>query len=350
MKDLIMKNKSAHGANIAIIEEKRKLCQELGGVLGLPEALEPRVLAAAHQMLDEGSVSKVVLYGEPEKILKVADAHSIKLRQMESNLAFVGGSAVEGAVGDAFEAEMVRRGNELNAEKRASWAKNELAHAAFSLQQGEVDAVVCGAVAKTSDVIRAGLYFIGLEPKIKTLSGCFFLLHPDRVALNQILFADSAVTIEPSEEQIFDIATESVRTWRAAKMQQDPCVAFLSFSTHGSGNHPSATKMQNAARRFAHTFPEVTCDGEIQFDAAVDAAIGARKCPESKLPGKANIFIFPNIDAGNIAYKMMQRVAGYIAVGPILQGLRLPYSDLSRGASVEDIVYCSYFNLLRASR
>jgi len=163
------------------------------------------------------------------------------------------------------------------------------------------------------------------------------------------IYADCGVVIDPTVEQLCDIARESVRTWQGVLAGRgDPVVAFLSFSTRGSASHPFQEKMAKAAALFHERHPEIKSDGEMQFDAAFDVAIGNRKCPGSPVPGAANIFIFPDLNAGNIAYKITQRLAGFSAYGPILQGLAKPFSDLSRGATIEDIVTAANISLLRS--
>jgi phosphate acetyltransferase len=162
-----------------------------------------------------------------------------------------------------------------------------------------------------------------------------------------LLFADCGVVIEPTVEQLVQIAHASVSTWTTLIPHIPPKVAFLSFSSKGSARHKESEKVSAAAALFKERFPDVVSDGELQFDAAFVPKVARVKAPESPIAGQANCFIFPNLNAGNIAYKLVQRLAGYRAYGPILQGLAKPFSDLSRGASVQDLVTCTYINQAR---
>jgi phosphotransacetylase len=162
------------------------------------------------------------------------------------------------------------------------------------------------------------------------------------------LYADCGVVIAPTDRQLLDIAETSVATWRRLVPDVPPVVAFLSFSTVGSAKHEHQERMAEAAAAFKARCPDVESDGELQFDAAFDREIGAKKAPGSAVPGRANCFIFPTLDAGNIAYKITQRLAGFEAYGPILQGLAKPFSDLSRGSTDADILASAYVNLIRA--
>ncbi len=304
---------------VAQIQER---CRGLRGRIGLPESLDERTLRAADALLSAGVIERVALFAEAKTVFAAASRHGLDLQRHEARIDF-----------------------------HAATTGEVLLAAGEALAQSKVDAVVAGAVHTTADVIRAVLSTVGLAPGCRTVSGAFLLhrQHPRTRVAEVLLFADAGVVIEPSVRQLLDIATSSVETWRCL-MGADvaPVVAFLSFSTAGSAHHDSATKMATAAREFKAKFPEVAADGEMQFDAAYDADVGARKVPGSKVAGRANCFIFPNLDAGNIGYKMAQRLGGFAAYGPILQGAALPYSDLSRGATTDDIVMSAYINLLRA--
>jgi phosphotransacetylase len=162
------------------------------------------------------------------------------------------------------------------------------------------------------------------------------------------LYADCGVVIAPTEKQLLDIASESVKTWNCVFPEKAPVVAFLSFSTKGSAAHEQQEKMASVAAKFKELFPNIESDGEFQFDAAFDSVIGASKAPGSLIPGRANCFIFPDLNSGNIAYKITQRLAGFQAYGPILQGLAKPFCDLSRGSTVEDILASCYINLKKS--
>lgn len=218
--------------------------------------------------------------------------------------------------------------------------------AGAALANNEVQAVVGGATVPTAHVIRAVLGSVGLRPTIATLTSCFLfsLREPLASGDDVMLYADCAVVPQPTSEQLVDIAAVSAdafQKWTG----RTPRVAFLSFSTKGSAQHSDVNKVHAAYEQFKAKYPEVLADGEMQFDAAVVPSVAQRKAPGSKIAGSANVFIFPDLDAGNIAYKITQRLAGAEAWGPILLGCAQPFSDLSRGASALDVAHASVLTL-----
>ncbi len=301
------------------VGELRERCRAAPGRIGFPESLDPRVLEVCDLMLSEGSAAEVHLFTPKSSTLALAAQHKLDLGRHGARVRFA-----------ASEAKLD--------------TKAALALAADALGKDQIDAVLAGNQATTADVIRAGIAGVGLAPGVRTVSGAFLMNKPGHAPY---LFADCGVVIAPTVKQLVDIASESVRTWRLLFPAVEPVLAFLSYSTKGSAQHETATKIAEAATAFRAMFPDVVSDGELQFDAAFDAAIGRKKAPDSEVPGRANCFVFPDLGAGNIAYKLVQRLGGYEAYGPVLQGLAKPFNDLSRGATVADVLASAYVGLSR---
>lgn len=229
--------------------------------------------------------------------------------------------------------------------------RNPLFFAAMMVRHGDADGCVAGAVNTTADVLRAAIHCVGPAPGIRSISSAFYMVVPPFRGTHSevITFTDGSVIPEPSDDDLVDIA-EAAAIARGKIVGDEPRVAFLSFSTHGSADSDSTRKVRSAAAKFRERRPDIASDGEVQADAALIGDVARRKAPDSPLAGTANVLVFPNLDAGNIAYKLVQRLAGAEAVGPILQGLAKPCNDLSRGASADDILNVACITALQATQ
>jgi len=210
------------------------------------------------------------------------------------------------------------------------------------VHENDADGLVSGTTFSTSDTIRPALQIIKTEDKFHKVSGIFFMVLENRL----LLFADAAITVDPDAHDLAEIAEDTAETAQAFGIT--PRIAFLSFSTKGSANHPSAEKLKRATQMFKYKHPNIIADGELQVDAALVPSVAEKKCPKSKIQGDANVLIFPNLEAANIAYKLVERLAGAKAIGPLLQGLKKPVNDLSRGCTYKDIVNVAAFTACQA--
>ncbi|NRA68435.1 MAG: phosphate acetyltransferase [Pseudobacteriovorax sp.] len=313
-----------------------------------PEGDDPRVIDAVSSLIDQKCTKQVKLLGDSNKIRELLSSSSGKLLE-DHRVQVLETSELIPKAESCYQSYLNSKNR--SAEKAAidSWAKHPANQAASLLFHGEVEAAIGGCVYSTATIIKATIQGVGLEKNPGTISGSFAMVKEldGSAAHKSYVFADCGVVIEPTAEQLVTIAEDSVKTFQQLFPDEEPKVAFLSFSTKGSAQHAAADKMIEAAEAFKKANPKIIADGELQFDAAFVPEVARRKSPDSSLQGDANCFIFPDLNSGNIAYKITQRLAGFDAYGPILQGGAKPYSDLSRGATSKDIFMASLITMLR---
>lgn len=290
-----------------------------------PESNDLRVLTAVSNLNQDGIVEPILI-GDPDEVKKIAAEHNLDIAGVkiydQNNYSKLD------AMADVFV--KARHKDTSIAEAKAKLAKGNY-FGTMLVKMGLADGMVSGAAHSTANTVLPALQLIHAAEGMHRVSGAFVMEKGDE----RYIFADCAINIEPDEETLAEIGYQSAQTAKMAEI--DPKVAFLSFSTKGSAEGPMVNKVHDAAVMFQKNHPEIPADGELQFDAAFVPAVGEKKAPGSKVAGHANVFVFPELQSGNIAYKMVQRLGGFTAVGPILQGLAAPVNDLSRGCSEQDI-------------
>ena len=298
----------------------------------LPEGEETRNAQAAAIIAAEG-LAKLTLLGNPEKVKEAANGASLE------GVTIIDPANSEKCAEYAAMLYEIRKAKGMTEEKAAALVKDPMYYGVMMVKAGDADGLVSGAIHSTGDMLRPALQIIKSKPGIKTVSSCFLMECPDKSYGDDgiMIFADCAVNIDPTAEELANIAIGAADSARALA-GMEPRVAMLSFSTMGSAKHDNVTKVQEATRIAKEMAPELALDGELQLDAAIVEKVGQLKAPGSKVAGHANVLVFPDLGAGNIGYKLVQRLAGAEAYGPILQGIAKPCNDLSRGCSVEDIV------------
>ncbi|MBM3773692.1 MAG: phosphate acetyltransferase [Acidobacteria bacterium] len=314
----------------AVAERARRLKR----TIVFPEGSDPRVAAAAARLAKDGLV-KPVLIGQPpapvDSGVQVIDPASCSSLRRYADLYYER-----------------RRAKGVTQAEAAAIALQPLYFAALMVAGGDAHGSLGGAVHTSADTVRAALHCVGARPGVRLVSSAFLMAVPDRSFGHRglLAFADCAIVIQPSPGELAEIAIASAETTRTL-IGAEPAVALLSFSTKGSGKHPSVDQVKEALRIARERAPGLNIDGELQVDAAVSEVVGRSKAPGSTVAGKANTLVFPNLAAGNIGYKLVERLAGAAALGPVLQGLAKPVNDLSRGASAEDIYSAALITALQ---
>ena len=294
------------------------------------EGTDPRILEASARLLS-GTFLTPVLVGNPDEVATAAEEAGFNIRGAEiidpNNFA-----DMEKMVATLVE---LRKGK-VDEEKARTLLRQGNYFGTMLVKMGYADALLGGATYSTADTVRPALQIIKTKPGSKIVSSCFILVRPSATGEREVLaMGDCAINIKPDEDELVEIALETAAT--AREFGVDPKIAFLSYSTLGSGKGEDVDKMRHAFEKAHAASPELAMEGELQFDAAVSPRVAHTKCPNSPVAGHANTFIFPDINAGNIGYKIAQRLGSFDAYGPILQGLNAPINDLSRGCNAQEV-------------
>lgn len=301
--------------------------------IAVSESTDERILSAAHKAQQEG-VAHMILVGDSTQIQQTATQLNIDISNL--NIEDPASSDKREKLCQALVAKRAHRGM---TEEKAHIALNDpLCFANMLVHCDYADGSVSGAVYSTAEVVRSALQLIGKSPDCTVVSSFFLMLleKPHHPIQGGVIFSDCALVIEPDEEELAAIAIAAAQNARTL-LQTEPRIAMLSFSTAGSAKHPAVTKVQHAAQRVKAALPGVAIDEDVQFDTAIIPEVSATKLKNSTVKGQANVFVFPSLEAGNISYKIAERLGGAIAIGPLLQGLNKPANDLSRGCCAEDI-------------
>ena len=294
------------------------------------EGTDPRILEASARLLS-GTFLTPVLVGNEDEIQKAAEEAGFNIRG-----AIIIDPANFDEMDKMVETMVELRKGKMTAEQCRATLGQANYFGTMLVKMGYADALLGGATYSTADTVRPALQLIKTKPGSKIVSSCFILVRPSATGDREVLaMGDCAINIKPTEDELVEIAYETSETARTFGI--DPKIAFLSYSTLGSGKGEDVDKMRHAFEKAHAAYPDLAMEGELQFDAAVSPTVARTKCPDSKVAGHANTFIFPDINAGNIGYKICQRMGGFDAYGPILQGLNAPINDLSRGCNAQEV-------------
>jgi phosphate acetyltransferase len=328
---------------MGLLDDLERRATLRAGTVVLPEGEDARVLQAA-EMLVRRRAAEVTVLGVPESVRQTARKVGVSLGRIH---------LVDSTHGDLVarteSALRESRGDRLDAERARELARQPLFQAAALVKQGVVEAYVAGATNSTGDVLRSALWLLGTAPGVETVSSFFAMVRAAQSGEEVYFFADGGVVPDPTAGQLADIAIATADNY-AALMQREPMVAMLSFATKGSASHPRIERVREALAQVRARRSDLHIDGELQVDAAVSPEVAKLKAPDSLVAGQANVLIFPDLDSGNIGYKLVQRFGGWQALGPLLQGVARPVNDVSRGASARDIYHVCLFAMAHAAR
>lgn len=320
-----------------LFEELKAKLEGIDKTIVFPEGKDIRILGACARLKKDEIVTPIII-GKEEEVKEIAknegfDLDGIQIIDPDSYDEF-------DAMVDAF---VERRKGKATEEQARILLKDNNYFGTMLVYLGKADGMVSGAVGSTGDTVRPALQIVKTVPGVSRISGAMVMMGPDN---EKYVFADIAINITLEADQLAELAVETAKTAKIFGI--DPKVAMLSFSTMGSASSPEQEKVAEATRLAKEMAPELAIDGEMQFDAALVPSVGKKKAPESKVAGQANVFIFPDLQAGNIGYKIAERLGKFEAIGPILQGLNAPISDLSRGCSEEDVYKLAMITALQS--